>query len=211
MLENLNQNDSTKSHEAVGDAGSLSSMSLNLMQSDFFRQLKQSDSSNSTLKNALPELQIKMDGKENSEISSHKYADSHSPFANGAELITERELKQAGLNPKNVKHEEHSGKNGETSEKTTVKYPDGLSVTVEGKPSSDKSAGQTSAHVDLPQGYSRDSKSDAIYDRSGKIVAKVDGDRVTVKVNGKWLDQTPAGVSEATVIESRDGRAIQHF
>jgi hypothetical protein len=210
MLDANEQIERAQKPEGQPEISNLSSMTLDLMQSDLYRQLNHRDSSADVLQNGFPDLKFdKAEAREESKAQK-KFADPNSPFATGAELISERELKQAGLAPSKVNHESTNGKDGSKSEKTTVKYPDGLEVTVNGNIKANGSIEGVQTEVTLPKNYSRDPKNhDVILDAKRQPVAQINEDgTVTVKVTDQWVEQSPAGITEATVSQRRDGKGI---
>ena len=182
-----------------------------IMQNDLFRQLSQFDGSNTINKNGFPQLEL-FDGS-TAQMKSEKSTLLQSKYDTGVELITDRELRQAGLNPKNVKHTYKEEKNGDSTETTSVKYPNGLEVSVTGKtkhtPNGDV-VGTPEAQIKepMPKGYHKDSDG-FIRDAGNNRVARINEDgTVTVKVGKEYLTQGPSGVREEVVIEGRDGKGI---
>lgn len=190
----------------------LSSLSADLFQGSSLRQLNQFESSKTIANNGFPQLDL-VDG--NTAIMK---ADSalrlSSKYETGAELTSDRELKQAGLNPKDVKHTVTKEADGWTDEKTSVKYPSGIEVTVEGR--TKHTANGTDVTMDptatikepLPKGFHKD-KDGSILDAENKKVAQINDDgTVTIKVGKQYLTQGPAGVTEATVFEHKSGSGL---
>jgi hypothetical protein len=196
-------------------ASSLSSLAPDLLQNGSFRQLNQFDSSATITNNGFPDIEL-FDG--NTALMKADTADSalrlSSKYETGAELTSDRELKQAGLNPKDVKHKVAKQDGGWTEESTSVKYPSGLEVTVSGRtkhmPSGNDVVMEPEATVKepLPKGFRKD-KDGAIFDGSNKKIAQINEDgTVTVKVGKDYVTQGPAGVREETVFESKTGSGM---
>ena len=146
-----------------------------------------------------------------------------SPFSTGVELHG-KELDQAGIKHENVKHEISKDAQGTVHEKSTVKYPDGLEVTVHGTGEHTQQtesgrnvkieAGSMTTVDHLPKGYEVTTDGD-IKNGNGDTVAHINGDgTVSVKVKGEWVRQGPNGVSEDEgVLESHQpkGGVIGHI
>jgi len=146
-----------------------------------------------------------------------------SPFNTGVELHGQ-ELDQAGIKHENVKHEITKDANtGAVHEKSTVKYPDGLEIEVNGTSEhrtggrvTDVSTSMTEIK-NLPKGYeikpSEDMSEADIVNAKGETVAHQNSDgTVSVKVKDQWVRQGPAGVREddPPIQSKRDGRVIGH-
>lgn len=213
MTDREIQNSKAENFDAGREANNISSLSADLLQNnDLYRQFSRNDGSNTIEDKGFPSLMIGDNEKEAKGETSQfksKFAGVNSPYADGTELITDRELKQAGLNPRDVKHTTSpKDANGATEESTSVKYPNGLEVTVHGRSKvSDHGTTvtlQPEAEVKLPKGFHRDKDDpNVILDKEGKNVATINDDgTVTVKVGKDYLNQGPAGVKEETVIES---------
>jgi hypothetical protein len=196
-------------------ASNLSSMLPELLQNNSFRQQNQFDSAATIANNGFPQFEL-FDGgasvmKADSADSAHRL---NSKYETGAELTSDRELKQAGLNPKDVKHTIAKKDGGWTEESTSAKYPGGLEVTVTGRtkhmPSGNDVVMEPEAKVKepLPKNYRKD-KDGAIFDGNNKKVAQINDDgTVTVKVGKDYVTQGPAGVVEETVLESKSGAGM---
>src|SRR5262249_43980943 len=98
-----------------------------------------------------------------------------------------------------------------TQESSTVKYPNGLEVTVNGRTKHMPSGSdvvmdpEASLKEPLPKGFHQD-KDGAVRDAGNNKVAQINEDgTVTVKVGKEYLTQGPAGVREETVIEGKKG------
>lgn len=139
-----------------------------------------------------------------------------SQFDTGLELHG-RELTQAGLKPENVKHDIKKDADGTIQESSTVKYPDGLEIEVNGtgehKVGKVTITGTSEVEIkNLPKGY-KVHEDGNITNKDGEAVAHVNDDgTVSVKVKGQWLRQGPAGVREddAPIQSKRDGKVIGH-
>lgn len=195
-------------------ASNLSAILPDFLQNNSFRQLNQFDSAATIANNGFPQVDL-FDG---SAVMKADSVDSalrlNSKYETGAELTSDIELKQAGLNPKDVKHTVAKKDGGWTEESTSVKYPSGLEVTVSGRtkhmPSVHDVVMDPEATVKepLPNGYRKD-KDGGIFDRSNKKVAQINDDgTVTVKVGKDYVTQGPAGVVEETVFESKSGAGM---
>lgn len=212
MADREIQNNRAEQLESSRESSSMSALSIDLLQNnDLFRQLTKPDAMDPLGNNGFPELMLEdKQAKGDTTQMKSKFAGIKSPYADGTELITDRELRQAGLNPKDVKHQTlPKDKDGVTEESTSVKYPNGLEVTVKGRTKTSDHGNQVTLQPDpdvkLPQGFQR-SKDDpnVILDKTGKSVATINDDgTVTVKVGKDFVNQGPAGIREATVIESR--------
>jgi hypothetical protein len=137
-----------------------------------------------------------------------------SKYETGDELTSDRELKQAGLNPKDVKHTVKQADDGSADESTSVKYPNGIEVTVSGHTKHKADGKDDAAHPTatikepLPKGYHKD-KDGGILDASNKKIGQINEDgTVTMKVGDQYVTQGPAGVTEATVFESKHGSGM---
>jgi len=194
---------------------SLTSMLPDLLQNGSFHQMKPFHSAATIANNGFPKVElfdVKTDFvKSNSADSSLRLA---SKYETGSELTSDRELKQAGLNPKDVKHKVVNRGDGWTEESTSVKYPSGIEVTVTGR-SKHMSNGrdvvldpEATVKEPLPKGYRKD-KDGAIFDSSNRKVAQINEDgTVTIKVGKDYVTQGPAGVREETVFESKTGSGM---
>ncbi len=210
------QNNKAEQMEASRESSNVSAMSTDLLQNnDLYRQLKQHDSSNPIEKNGFPDLMIEdKEAKGETAQFKSKFTDGKSPYSTGTELTTERELKQAGLNPKDVKHTSApKDENGVTAESTTVKYPNGLEVTVHGRSKVSDHGNpvtmQPEVDIKLPKDLHRDKDDpNTILNKEGKKVAEINEDgTVSVKVGKDYVNQGPSGVREEEgVIESHRGK-----
>lgn len=190
----------------------LSSLSADLLQGGSLRQLSQFESAKTMANNGFPQLEL-VDGN-----TALMRADSNlrlaSKYETGAELTSDRELKQAGLNPKDVKHTVKQDADGWTNEKTTVKYPSGIEVTVEGKTKQMESGNtawlEPSATIKepLPKGFHKDKDGSIMNSHNEKVAQINDDGTVTIKVGKQYLTQGPAGVTEATVFEHKNGQGL---
>lgn len=188
---------------------SLSALAPEIMHDDLFQQFNQQDSFNAIGKHGFPQLELV-----NSVVAEMKSGGTlkiESKYQTGAELASDRELRQAGLHPKDVKHKIEKEDSG-TKESTTVKYPNGLEVNVTGRTKHMPSGRDVVLNPEptvkepLPKGYHKE-KDGAILDASNKKIAQINDDgTVTVKVGNQYLTQGPAGVTEATVIEGKTGK-----
>lgn len=196
-------------------ASSFASQLPELLQNDSLRQLNKFDSSTTITNNGFPQMEL-FDGgtslmKADNANSALRFG---SKYETGAELTSDRELKQAGLNPKDVKHTVKE-EGDTTKESSSVKYPSGLEVTVSGQtkhlPNGTDVAAKPIATIKepLPKGFTKD-KDGAILDADKRKVAQINEDgTVTVKVGKDYVTQSPAGVKEETVLESkRDGSML---
>ena len=204
-----NKGDRTESRES----NNISSLAPELFQNGSIRQLNKVESAATITNNGFPQMDL-FDGSAVMKADSTSHAlRLSSKYETGGELTSDRELKQAGLDPKHVKHTLVNNKDGGSDESTTVKYPSGIEVTVSG------STRHTSHNTDivmdpsatikepLPKGYHKD-KDGAILDSSNKKVAEINDDgTVTIKVGKQWVTQSPAGVTEAVVFDHGRGMA----
>jgi hypothetical protein len=189
-----------------------SSLSPELFQSGSIHQLNKLERSATITNNGFPQLEL-VDGN-TALMRADTALRLSSKYETGAELTSDRELKQAGLNPKDVKHTIEKQDGGRTQEGTSVKYPNGIEVTVVGETkhmaNGHDVAAQPTASIKepLPKGYHKD-KDGAILDTNNNKVAEINEDgTVTIKVGKQYLTQGPAGVTEATVIERKNGSGI---
>lgn len=201
-------------------ASSISSLAPELLQRNSVHQMNKAEAASTITNNGFPQIELFDSGastmKADSSMNTLKFA---SKYETGNELSSERELRQVGLKPEHVKHTVAKEDGGWTDEKTTVKYPNGVEVTVEGKTKhSDSGRDVTLAPevtVKLPKGYTKDKDGD-IKDEHNVTVGKINEDgTVTMKVkdaqNGRdsqYVTQSPAGVTEETVFESKNGSGI---
>lgn len=200
--------------EAASESNSLSAMSIELLNNDVYQQFNQYDSSKAVEGNGFPSLMID-DGasaKTESAQFKSKYTDAKSPFHTGEELTTDRELRQVGLKPENVKHTSSKDADGDYHESTTVKYPNGLEVTTSGEHSPGRKMGRVQVidseiktqDIKMPKDWTQDAEG-TVRDTKGNVQAQVNNDgSVTVKVGDNYVNQAPNGVSEEVgVIRSR--------
>jgi hypothetical protein len=190
----------------------LSSLLPELLNNGSFRQLSKVESSATITNNGFPQLEL-FDG-----TATVMKADSalrlSSKYETGAELTSDRELKQAGLNPKDVKHKVEKQDDGWTAESTSVKYPNGIEVTVAGRTKHTQNGHDVvmdptaTIKEPLPKGYHKD-KDGAILDADNKKVAEINKDgTVTIKVGKDYVTQSPAGITEETVFEHKNGSGM---
>ena len=204
--------DNKAEHMEAAQTSNLSSLLPDLLQNGSLRQLSQLESSATITNNGFPQLEL-VDGN-TALMKSESALRLSSKYETGAELTSDRELKQAGLNPKDVKHTVEKQDSGWTQESTSVKYPNGIEVTVAGRtkhmPNGHDVAMDPSASIKepLPKGYHKDTDG-AIMDANNKKVAQINEDgTVTLKVGNGYLTQGPAGVTEATVFEGKNGSGM---
>jgi hypothetical protein len=190
----------------------LSPLSPELFQSGSIHQLNKLERSAAIASNGFPQLDI-VDGN-TALMRADTALRLSSKYETGAEFTTDRELKQAGLNPKDVKHTIEKQDGGRTQESTSVKYPNGIEVTVVGETKHMANGHDVAAHPTAtikeprPKGYYED-QDGAILDTNNNKVAEINADgTVTVKVGKKYLTQSPAGLTEATVIERKNGSGV---
>jgi len=204
--------DNKAEHLEARNTSTFSSLLPELLQNGSFRQLTKLESAATITNNGFPQLDL-VDGN-TALMKSDSALRLSSKYETGAELTSDRELKQAGLNPKDVKHTVEKQDSGTTQESTSVKYPNGIEVTVVGRTKHMPSGHdvvmtpETSIKEPLPHGYHKDNDG-AILDANHKKVAQINEDgTVTVKVGKEYLTQGPAGVTEATVVEGRNGSGM---
>ncbi|MGH9548848.1 MAG: hypothetical protein ACRD3W_05700 [Terriglobales bacterium] len=181
-----------------------STMLTELMKNDSLRQPSQADSTATLTKHGFPQLDLI--GDDLPQAKADAPVAFKSTYETGNEFTSERELKQAGLNPKDV-HHSTTKEAGGTKETTSVKYPNGIEVTVTGHQGKDGEALEPVPQIKepLPKGFHKD-KDGQIVDGHNQTVAQINEDgTVSVKVGKQWLKQTPAGVQEDTVVESHHG------
>ncbi len=201
-------------------ASPISSLAPELLQNNSVRHMNKAEAAATITNNGFPQLELFDSGssmmKADSSTNTLKFA---SKYETGSELSSDRELKQAGLKPENVKHSVTKEDGGWTDEKSTVKYPNGVEVTVEGR-SKHMASGRDvvldpEVSVKLPKGYT-ETKDGEIKDNHNVTVGKVNDDgTVTMKVkdaqNGhssEYVTQSPAGVREETVFEHKNGSGL---
>lgn len=201
-------------------ANTISSLAPELLQRNSIHQMNKAEAASTITNNGFPQLEL-FDGgastmKADSLKGGLKFA---SKYETGNELSSERELRQVGLKPENVKHTIAKEDGGWTDEKTTVKYPNGVEVTVEGRTKHTDSGRDVTMDpevtVKLPKGYTKDKDGD-IKDEHNVTVGQINKEgAVTMKVkdaqNGhdsQYVTQGPAGVVEETVFESKSGSGI---
>lgn len=198
----------------------ISSLAPELLQNNSIRQINKAEAAATIANNGFPQLELFDSGssmmKADSSTNTLKFA---SKYETGEELASPRELRQVGLKPENVKHTVAKEDGGWTDEKTTVKYPNGVEVTVEGRTKHTDGGRDVvmdpEVSVKLPKGYTRN-KDGEIKDEHNVIVGKIDEDgTVTMKVkdaqNGhdsQYVTQSPAGVSETQVFEHKNGTGL---
>jgi hypothetical protein len=190
----------------------LSSLAPELLQNGSFRQISKLESSATITNNGFPQLEL-VDGN-TALMKSESALRLSSKYETGNEFTSDRELKQAGLNPKDVKHTVEKQDSGSTEESTSVKYPNGIEVTVVGRTTHMPSGRDVVMTPDasikepLPKGYHKD-EDGAILDANHKKVAQINDDgTVTVKVGKGYLTQGPAGITETSVVEGKNGSGL---
>lgn len=193
-------------------ASNFSSMLPELLQNGSFHQPSKLESSATITNNGFPQLDL-FDGN-TALMKADSTLKLASKYETGAELTSDRELKQAGLNPKDVKHSVEKQDGGWTQESSSVKYPNGIEVTVTGRTKHTSNGHDAvmdpsaSIKEPLPKGFHKD-KDGAILDADNKKVAQINEEgTVTIKVGKQYLTQGPAGVTEATVFEHRNGSGM---
>lgn len=195
------------------ESNNISSLAPELLQGSI-RQLNKTESAATITNNGFPQLELFDSGATMMKADSTSHSlNLESKYGTGDELSSSRELKQVGLDPKNVKHTNVDQKDGWSEEKTTVKYPSGIEVTVSGRVKHTDSGNDViltptaTIKEPLPKGYHKD-KDGAILDRDNKKVAEIDENgTVTIKVGKEWVTQSPAGVTEAVVFDHGRGMA----
>lgn len=201
-------------------ASAISSLAPELLQNNAIRQMNKAEAAATITSNGFPQLELFDNGASmmKAENASHTLS-FKSQYATGSELSSDREMRQVGLKPENVKHTVAKEDGGWTDEKSTVKYPNGVEVTVEARTKHMQSGKDVSVDpevtVKLPKGYTKDKDGD-IKDQNNVTVGQVNEDgTVTMKVrDGKpgeansYVTQSPAGVTEATVFEHHDNSGI---
>lgn len=194
----------------------ISSLAPELLQNGSIRQLNKVESAATITNNGFPQLELFDSGATMMKADSTSHAIKlSSKYETGSELTSDRELKQVGLDPKNVKHTNVKEADGWSKEQSTVKYPSGIEVTVTGRTKhTDHNTEitmdpQATIKEPLPKGFHKD-KDGAILDRDNKKVAEINEDgTVTIKVGKEWVTQSPAGVTEAVVFDHGRGMAGQ--
>jgi hypothetical protein len=205
--------DNKAEHMESRQMSTLSSLAPELLTNgSALRQLNKVESTATITNNGFPALELFDSG------SSQMKADSTQKFSSkyetGSELRSDRELKQAGLHPKDVKHTTEKQDDGWTSESTSVKYPNGIEVKVEGHTKhtshgTDVVVNPTATIKEpLPKGYTTD-KDGAIMDPAKHKIGQINEDgTVTMKVGKDYVTQSPAGITEETVFERKDGTGM---
>lgn len=205
------------------ETAALSTQFTALLKDGSFPQLSNFDAAATIANNGFPQLELFDSGNSTMQADSKINTLSiKSAYESGAELTSDRELKQAGLNPKNIEHKITQDKDNKawSTESTTVKYPNGVEVTVsgrvkhvehkapDGKVSSTDIAMDPEATVNLPKGFHKD-KDGNITDANNIRIGSINDDgTVTMKVGKDYVTQSPAGVSEETVFESKRGAGM---
>lgn len=195
------------------ESNNISSLAPELFQNGSIRQLNKMEAAATITNNGFPQLDL-FDGSAVMKADSTSHAlRLSSKYETGGELTSDRELKQVGLEPKNVKHTNVKQDGGWSEESTSVKYPSGIEVTVSGRTKHTDHGTDvvmdptTTIKEPLPKGYHKD-KDGAILDSSNKKVAEINEDgTVTIKVGKEWVTQSPAGVTEAVVFDHGNGMA----
>ena len=104
------------------ESNNISSMAPELFQTGSVRQLNKVESAATMANNGFPQVEL-FDGSAVMKADSTSHAlRLSSKYETGGELTSDRELKQAGLDPKNVKHIVKQD-DGWSVESTSVKYP----------------------------------------------------------------------------------------